>query len=114
MGRVSVLPESRLRQVIDSSPDWREPESPLISVRVRSSMFGVAAIRSIKYFDMLAARPGPRTSIHTFSTYEERNTAPCPAELPPPTSTTSCPVHIFASIGEAQYHTPRPSIPTRL
>src|SRR2546430_2284290 len=38
-----------------------------------------------------------------------RKTAACPAELPPPTSTTSAPAHIFASIAEAQYHTPRPS-----
>src|SRR5260370_30469562 len=98
MGRASVLPESRLRQVTDSRPVWGEPESPAISVLVRSSMFGVAAMRSIKYFDMLAARPAPRTRIQTLAACAERNTAPRPPELPPPASTTSFPAHIFSSL----------------
>ena len=34
---------------------------------------------------MVSARPSPRTSIHTFAAKPERNTAACPAELPPPT-----------------------------
>src|ERR1700674_4100942 len=38
-----------------------------------------------------------------------RYTAACPAELPPPTRVTSSPAHVFASSGDAQYHTPRPS-----
>src|SRR5262249_20276085 len=113
MGRLSVLPESRLRQVTDSRPVWGEPVSPAICVFVRSWMLSVAAMRSIKYFDMLAARLGPRTSIHTFDACAERNTAACPAEVPPPTTTTSSPAHIFASIGDAQYHTPCPSIAAR-
>src|SRR3989442_2191232 len=46
IGRVSFSPESRLRQVTDSTPAWREPVRLMISVRVRSSMFGVAAMRS--------------------------------------------------------------------
>ena len=58
---------------------------------------------------MLAASPGPRTIMCTFSTCADRNTAACPAELPPPTSTTSQPAHILASRPEAQYQTPRPS-----
>ncbi len=58
---------------------------------------------------MVAARPSPRTSIVTFAACADRNTAAWPAELPPPTSTTSCCAQIFASIAEAQYQTPRPS-----
>src|SRR5690606_13271082 len=90
-------------------PDSREPTTPTISVRVRSSTFGIAWMRSMRYFDMLAASPAPLTSIETFSANSDRYTAPCPAELPPPTTTTSWPVLAFASIGEAQYQTPRPS-----
>ena len=58
---------------------------------------------------MLAASPGPRIIMCTLAACAERNTAACPAELPPPTSTISQPVHILASRPEAQYQTPRPS-----
>ena len=58
---------------------------------------------------MLSARPGPRTIIRTLAAWAERNTAPWPAELPPPTRTTSSPAHRRASICDAQYQTPRPS-----
>ena len=33
---------------------------------------------------MLSARPGPRTSMCTLAALCDRNTAACPAELPPP------------------------------
>ena len=45
----------------------------------------------------------------TLRAWPDRNTAACPAELPPPTSTTSCSAQSRASIGDAQYQTPRPS-----
>ena len=51
---------------------------------------------------MLAWRSGPRTRTHTFATWPARYTIACPAELPAPTSATSCPVQSFASSGEAQ------------
>src|SRR5262249_28500104 len=114
IGCVWRSPVSLRRQVTVSMPASREPVRPTSSVRVSSAMFGVAAMRSIRYFDMLAASPGPRTSIQTFFADVDRNTAACPAELPPPTSTTSWSAHMRASIGEAQYQTPRPSIALRL
>src|SRR5580765_1532240 len=114
IGRLWRSPESRFVQVTVSTPDWREPVRPVISVRVSSSPFGVPAMRSIRYFDMLAASPAPRTSIQTFEACADKYTAACPAELPPPTRTTSSPAHIFASTGDAQYQTPRPSSAIRL
>ena len=38
-------------------------------------MFAVAAIRSIRYRDMLSASPGPRTIMRTFAAWAERKTA---------------------------------------
>jgi hypothetical protein len=76
-------------------------------------MLAAAPIRSIRYDDMLAASPSARTSIQTLAAWADRKTAAWPAELPPPTSTTSCPAHIRASMGEAQYQTPCPSIARR-
>ena len=63
---------------------------------------------------MLAPSPPPRMIICTLRAWPDRNTAAWPAELPPPTSTTSWPAHSLASIGEAQYQTPRPSKASRL
>ena len=40
---------------------------------------------------MVAARPPPRTSMCTWRAVRDRNTAAWPAELPPPTTTTSSP-----------------------
>ena len=51
---------------------------------------------------MLAPRSGPRTIIQTFAALLARYTTAWPAELPAPTSATSCPAHSFASSGEAQ------------
>ena len=51
---------------------------------------------------MLASRLAPRASSHTLATALARYTAACPAELPAPTSATSCPAQSFASRGEAQ------------
>ena len=45
----------------------------------------------------------------TRDAWAARNTAACAAELPAPTSTTSIPAHILASVAEAPYRTPRPS-----
>src|SRR5438067_868229 len=50
---------------------------------------------------MLAPSPPPRMIIWTLRAWPDRNTAAWPAELPPPTSTTSWPTHSLASIGEA-------------
>src|SRR6188508_2962947 len=110
IGRVPSRPESRERQVTDSRPESCEPVMSTISVPVSNSIFGIDEMRSMRYFDMLAASPEPRTSIQTFVADPDRNTAPCPAEFPPPTTTTSAPMHALASIGDAQYHTPRPSM----
>jgi len=46
-------------------------------------MFGVAAMRSIRYLDMLAASPAAHR-IHTFSRTRPEHGG-LPAELPPPT-----------------------------
>ena len=43
----------------------------------------------------VAARPGPRTSMWTLAACCDRNTAAWPAELPPPTSATSCCAHML-------------------
>ena len=51
---------------------------------------------------MLVARLGPRTTSQTFATWLARYTTAWPAELPAPTSATSCPLQSFASSGEAQ------------
>src|ERR1700677_946824 len=72
-------------------------------------MLAAALMRSIRYCDIDSARPGPRTNILIFLAKPDRYTAACPAELPPPTKTPSSLRQSRASIGEAQYHTPRPS-----
>ena len=51
---------------------------------------------------MLASSPGPRTRSQTLATWLARYTAAWPAELPAPTSATSCPAQSFASRGDAQ------------
>src|SRR6266446_2064526 len=58
---------------------------------------------------MLSARLSLRTSMVTLAANPERKTAAWPAEFPPPTSATCSCRHVRASIGEAQYQTPRPS-----
>ena len=63
---------------------------------------------------MLVSSPWSRTRMDTFAAKPDRNTAACPAELPPPTSATCSPRQSRASMGEAQYHTPRPSNASRL
>ena len=49
-----------------SSCPSRDPDSATSSVRVSTSMFSVASIRSTRYWDMFSARLGPRTSIQIF------------------------------------------------
>src|SRR6266851_1694059 len=55
---------------------------------------------------MVASKPGPRTRSHTLAPWLAKYTAPWPAELPAPTSATSCPAHSRASNGEAQQESP--------
>ena len=50
---------------------------------------------------MVAARPAPRTSTWTWRAVRDRNTAACPAELPPPTTITSADRQRLASIAVA-------------
>ena len=47
-------------------PVFGAPLRATISVMVISSIFGAAAMRSMRYRDMLSARPGPRTIMRTF------------------------------------------------
>jgi hypothetical protein len=63
IGRVSSWPESAEHQVTDLRPESFEPSMSTISVRVSNSIFGIDAIRSMRYYDMLAASPGPRPSM---------------------------------------------------
>src|SRR5215467_3278521 len=84
------------------------PSIATISVLNISSIFGVSSIRSIGYRYMLAPRLPPRITMVTFRAWPDRNTSAWPAELPAPTSMTSCSAQSRASTGEAQYHTPRP------
>src|SRR5258707_14939397 len=51
---------------------------------------------------MFASRLGPRTISQTLATRLDRYPAAWPAELPPPTSATSCPAHSRPSKGDAQ------------
>src|SRR5919197_4635865 len=99
----------RERHLTRSSPRSALPSSATISVSVMTSTLEVAAMRWTRYCDMLLASSGLRTIILTFAAWPARKTAACPAELPPPTTMTSCRAHSFASNGDAQYHTPRPS-----
>ena len=59
-----------------STPPSGGPSSAMISVWVMSSMFGVAAIRSMRYRDMLSASPRPRTIMRTLAACPDRKTAP--------------------------------------
>ena len=79
--------------------------------RSRSSVRCSASRRCARSDSATCSRrgPAPRTIMRTFAAWPDRNTAPWPAELPPPTRMTSSPAHSRASIGDAQYQTPRPS-----
>src|SRR5258705_3190877 len=102
-------PVTLLRQRTRSSCFSGLPYKATISVWVNTSILSVASIRSMRYCDMLSARLGPRTSIQILAAKLRRKTAAWPAELPPPTRTISSFRHRRASMGEAQYQTPRPS-----
>jgi len=69
--------------------------------------------RRLDAFDQVARHAGaeapPRMIMVTLRAWPDRNTAACPAELPPPTRATSCSAQSRASVGDAQYQTPRPS-----
>jgi hypothetical protein len=54
-------------------------------------MRGLYSISPIRYCDMVAASPSRRTMIVTDVANRERWMAHWPAELPPPTTTTSRP-----------------------
>ena len=51
-------------------------------------MFSVAAIWSIRYWDMLFSESPPRIRIVTSLANRDRNIAPWPAELAPPITKT--------------------------
>src|SRR3981189_1765475 len=102
-------PVTLLRQRTRSSCFSRLPYRATISVWVNTSILSIARMRSLIYCDLLSAGFAPRTSIQILAAKLRRKTAPCPAELPPPTRTISSFRHKRASIGEAQYQTPRPS-----
>src|SRR5947209_2906014 len=55
---------------------------------------------------MLASRLAPRTRSQSLVTWLARYTTAWPAELPAPTSATSCAAQSFPSSGEAQLETP--------
>jgi hypothetical protein len=64
-------------------------------------MFGFSSISWIRYCDMLAASPFPRTRIVTRLACLLRCTAACPAEFPPPTTNTWPPLKRSASETDA-------------
>src|SRR3984885_14381775 len=64
-------PVPRSRHRTRSTPSG-PPCKAAISVCVISSMFGAAAIRSIRYRDMLSASPGARTIMRTLAAWSER------------------------------------------
>jgi len=92
----------------DSTPDSREAlERNDLRPRAQFDV-GRSADAVDQYLDMLAASPVPRTSIHTLATCPARNTAACPG-VAAADERHFLPAHAFASMGEAQYQTPRPS-----
>src|ERR1700730_7614234 len=97
------------RQRTRSSCFSRLPQRATISVWVNTSILSIALMRSMRYCDMLSAKLGPRTSIQIFLAKLRRKPPAWPAELPAPTKTISSSRQTRASIGEAQYQTPRPS-----
>ncbi len=108
--RLAIAPRDRLDAEFLGAVQARDPPVPRAKLDVLSGV----TIRSMRYFDMLAASPAPRTSIQTLEALPDRNTAAWPAELPPPTSTISLSAQRFASMGEAQYQTPLPSRAARI
>ena len=57
---------------------------------------GWALIRSTRYV-LMVATSGRRTAMHTVVACSARNMAACPAELPPPTTSTGTPAQARAS-----------------
>ena len=105
---LALLSVMLLRQATRSSRPLGEPTSFTTSVSKRSSMLGIALMRSMRYRDIDWERLLPRIGMKIFLAKPERKIAAWPAELPPPTSAISSLRHILASIGDAQYQIPRP------
>ncbi len=61
------------------------PSAATTVVQVRTRMFCVARTWSIRYCDIDASRPLPRTRIVTERATRAKNTAAWPAEFAPPT-----------------------------
>src|ERR1700726_4752298 len=77
------------------------PSSALISDSVWTVIWLEFSIREIRYCDIVCAKDGPRTTWCTCLAIPERNSDACPAELPPPTTTTSRSRHNADSIAVA-------------
>ena len=101
MGRRTSSGDGRRRQQTASKMPL-PPSRPVTSASVTTSTLAKPAMRSTRYFDMLDPRFGPRTRSQTLAHFPAKKTTAWPAELPPPTRTTSCPAHSFASRGDAQ------------
>jgi len=79
---------------------------------VRSSMLAMPAIARSDISNA-CRKAGAAHQRQTFDGMSGEKHGACPAELPAADDHTSWPAHIFASIGEAQYQTPRPSMALR-
>src|SRR5215472_626304 len=91
---VSLLSSSTRRRV-------PSPERRFTSVWSRTSMMGISSIRDTRYAYMSLCKLSPRTTRYTLRACPERYTAAWPAELPPPTTTTSALSQALASFGVA-------------
>ena len=75
-----------LRSAIVMRSRWSAPWPAVTSALWRTSMFGVAPMRSTRYCDIFASSESPRTSMITRRAYCEKYMAAWPAELPAPTT----------------------------
>jgi hypothetical protein len=82
-GTSSVPPESLSMRV--SRSRWSPPEAAATSLRHRTSMFGAASIRVMRYWDIVAASVPALATSTTRAAYRARFRAAWPAELAAPT-----------------------------
>ena len=110
--RLLLSPLSRWRQVTDSTPDAAAPSSvDDLGAACAARCWAIAAMRSIRYFDMLAARPCAAHQHPDLRRVRRRETPrPVPRSCRRRRAPLPAPRTCFASIGEAQYQTPCPSI----
>ena len=102
MAAASSLRTARASPQATSTASSRSaPCAATTSARGRTSMLAASVMRSTRYWDIPSASAAPRTSIVTFRAYRAKLRAAWPAELAPPTMSTSFPRHAAASVSAA-------------